>query len=156
MSEPNHWSQALLNDSGDDLIYEVEGDAQRGNPLDIVTVAMCCDARTVLGLEFPAEGMAKEMRKRWNVFASVYGPDDDEPTTTEWLKSIGFEVGLHWAAVETPGRERMEWRAAGMWIGEHPIALTDTRGKVRRLCVAMGIVTLPAEQGKGGPSGGST
>lgn len=77
-------------------------------------------------------------------------PDDDEPTTSEWLKSIGWQASSHFALIETVAGQQMEWRAAGMWIGETPIALTDTRGKVRRLCAAMGVHLLPAEQPREG------
>lgn len=66
MAEPKSWEDALLNTSGEELIYEVEGDARQGNPLDIVTVAACYTCETVLGLEFPRKKVAKEMATRWN------------------------------------------------------------------------------------------
>ncbi len=41
-----------LNVDGNELIYEEPGDDQRGNPLDIVTIAAVHRARTVTGRKF--------------------------------------------------------------------------------------------------------
>lgn len=65
--------------------------------------------------------------------------DDDEPTTTDWLVSVGFTLYDPWPGIETAAKEWMDWRAAGMWIDQTPIAMTATRGAVRRLCAALGI-----------------
>lgn len=143
MSDSGHWSEALLNDDGEDLIYEVEGDEQRGNPLDIVTVATCYDQEPMDGVKFDAKEVALEMVKRWNAFAGVYGPDDAELVTIDWLKSVGWTVYVHFPSIPIAGGNLLEWRMGGMWIGETPIALTPTRGHVRRLCAAMSITLNP-------------
>lgn len=153
MSEPSHWSKTLLNDDGEDLIYEVEGDEFRGNPLDIVTVVTCHDAEPLDGMKFEGKATALEMKKRWNELAGVSGPDDDEPVTIDWLKSVGWKVYVHFPSIEIAGGHLLEWRMAGMWIGETPIALTLTRGQVRRLLAAMGVDRMPGEQEVKGGAG---
>jgi hypothetical protein len=57
----------LLNTSGSELIYETPGDAERGNPLDIITVAECYSCEDVTGLaEFEAKETAERMALCWN------------------------------------------------------------------------------------------
>lgn len=60
------WRDVLLNVDGDDLIYETPGDATRGNPLDIITVATAVGGRDVTGFHIPTKGVAKELARRWN------------------------------------------------------------------------------------------
>lgn len=60
-----------LNIDGDNLIYEVAGDAERGNPLDIVTVAEGYTSETVDGVRFKAKAVAKRMMVAWNCHAEL-------------------------------------------------------------------------------------
>lgn len=60
------WRDVQLADDGEDLIYETEGDAERGNPLDITGVVTVNGGETVLGLKFPRKPMARELARRWN------------------------------------------------------------------------------------------
>lgn len=68
---PANLDEILLNISGDELIYEVAGDAERGNPLDIVTVAEGFTSETVDGVRFEAETVAKRMLVAWNCHAEL-------------------------------------------------------------------------------------
>lgn len=72
--------------------------------------------------------------------------DSDEIVTTEWLVEQGWDRGIHWPNAYTKARELLEWRGAGLWIGNTPIAQAVTRGKLRRVAVALGVgVTLPSK-----------
>lgn len=62
------WQDAKLNTSGDELIYETEGDAERGNPLDIISVVKVSGGTDVLEFKFPVKKMTKELARRWNGF----------------------------------------------------------------------------------------
>ena len=59
-----------LNLSGDELIYEIPGDAQRGNPLDIVTIATAVGGRDVLGVRYGAKAIARRLQLCWNGYAA--------------------------------------------------------------------------------------
>ena len=50
-----------LNTDGNELIYEEPGDAERGNPLDIVTIATLYTARTVTGRKFTKQDRAEAL-----------------------------------------------------------------------------------------------
>lgn len=68
-----------------------------------------------------------------------------KPLSTEWLlSSAGWKrvayKGIRWPSVILPSRELLQWRAAGMWIGETPIVLTTNRGQVLDLMDALGAV----------------
>jgi len=65
------WREMLLNDDGEDLIYETPGDAQRGNPLDIIVAATCYSNTDVTGFGFPRKPLAKELARRWNAHAAL-------------------------------------------------------------------------------------
>lgn len=65
------WQDALFNDDGEDLIYETPGDAERGNPLDIVAVVTVNGGTDILGTKFPRKPLAKELARRWNAHAEL-------------------------------------------------------------------------------------
>lgn len=87
----------LLNISGSELIYEVGGDAQRGNPLDIVTVVEAHSAETVDGVRFGGKAVARRVLVAWNCHAElvaaakiwdegfVNGEEWDEQQLLAWM-----------------------------------------------------------------------
>lgn len=56
----------MLNDSGESVIYEVAGDAERGNPLDIIDVAECFDREAMDGVTFDGKETSLRIVKCWN------------------------------------------------------------------------------------------
>lgn len=75
--------------------------------------------------------------------ARAQAEDDAMPVDEAWLLSHGFIRakcdGVLWPSIRIPSGQVMQWRAAGMWIGDTPIVLTTTRGDVRRLLAALGV-----------------
>ena len=69
--------------------------------------------------------------------------DDAMPVDEAWLLSVGFirakYDGVLWPSIRIPCGQVMQWRAAGMWIGDTPIVLVKSRGDVRRLLAALGV-----------------
>jgi hypothetical protein len=68
--------------------------------------------------------------------------DNAVPITPEWLESLGFiqvrTPGPGWRIV-TEANQWLDWRFAGFWIGETPIARAETREQVRKLLDAIGV-----------------
>lgn len=60
--------------------------------------------------------------------------DDTKPVSEEWLLSIGFIMakydGTLWPSIRIPCGQVVQWRAAGMWIGDTPIVLVGNHGDV--------------------------
>jgi hypothetical protein len=66
------------------------------------------------------------------------GRDDAEPVDSQWLVDTGWDAGIHWPNIQTASNQLLEWRGAGCWIENTPIAACPTRGHIRRLLSALG------------------
>lgn len=64
--------------------------------------------------------------------------DRSYPVTIEWLVEKGWDRGIHWPNIFTDAGQLLEWRGAGCWIGETPIALAVSRGRLRRVADVLG------------------
>jgi hypothetical protein len=66
--------------------------------------------------------------------------DEDERVTAEWLNEHkGWETVIHWPSRWTPSQQLLEWRGAGLWIGQTPIVLVKNRGHMRQICEALNV-----------------
>lgn len=65
------WMSVSLNTSDQDLIYETPGDAERGDPLDIITVATAYGGKDVTGFKIPTKPFTLELAMRWNAHAAL-------------------------------------------------------------------------------------
>jgi hypothetical protein len=65
------WRDIKLNDDGNELIYETPGDADRGNPLDIVSVAKVYGGEDVTGFKIPRKEFRDELLLRWNTYLEL-------------------------------------------------------------------------------------
>lgn len=64
-------SEIRVNTDGDEIIYETPGDAERGNPLDIITIAEAMGGTDVTGLEFDPAEIVKRLALVWNDYERV-------------------------------------------------------------------------------------
>lgn len=102
-------------------------------------------------LEFPSSRseIVAELERRCSPPADVRAArvpaDDGEPVTPEWIETQGWRYTRHPGPgyrVWLPTGQSLDWRFGGCWIGEVPIALTMSRGQIRRLCAALGVAGL--------------
>lgn len=63
--------------------------------------------------------------------------DSDQPVTADWLLANGWTQGVHWPWIELAGGDLLEWRGAGLWVGETAVVLARSRGQVRQLVAAL-------------------
>ena len=54
-----------------------------------------------------------------------------EPVTVCWLVENGWDPGIHWPNRLIASGQLIEWRGAGLWIGNTPIAMAETTDKLR-------------------------
>ncbi len=69
--------------------------------------------------------------------------DDDELVTVDWLVGKGWERGVVWPNITTECQQLLMWAGAGLWMAagvpdQVPIALAQTRGKLREVARALG------------------
>ncbi|MBA4187573.1 MAG: hypothetical protein C0467_06095 [Planctomycetaceae bacterium] len=117
-------AEVRLNLDGNDLIYETPGDVERGNPLDIVTVAEAHSATDVTGLRFKAKDVAKRLQLTWNTYSDLLAERD---------KLLAFKQYVH-ARLDVAGVSvdpESPHKAEGCRVGGRLDEVIDERDRLR-------------------------